>query len=226
MISRYLKNYQNDKKFESLLSLYNDWNSKINISSIRDEKGVVIKHFLDSLLWNEIQDFSWKRVLDVWTWWGFPILPLAIVNKDADFVWLDSVKKKLMVIGDISKKLWLKNITLIHGRAEDFGQDPKFREKFDIVTVRAFAKFSSMLEMALPFLKKWWLLLAYQTSSIFDEIDNSKKVLKLLWWELLDIVHFDLPEDFWKRDIVLIEKINKTPPKYPRKVWIPKDNPL
>ncbi len=226
MLTKYLSTYPNINKFQSLLTLYKDWNSKINISSIKEEKDIIIKHFVDSLYWNEVLDFSWKKILDVWTWWWFPILPLAIVNEDADFVWLDSVKKKLWVIKDIAKQVGLNNVSLIHGRAEDFGQDANYREKFDIVIVRAFAKWSSMLEMTLPFLKRWWMLLAYQTSSIDDDLGKGKKTLKVLWWELLDSLSFDLPEDYWNRRIVLIEKVSKTPWKFPRQVWIPKSNPL
>lgn len=212
--------------FDKLLYLYKDWNSKINISSIKDDKEIIIKHFLDSLYWNEVSDFSWKKVLDIWTWWWFPLLPLAITNPTASFIWLDSVNKKLEVIKHIADDIWLTNVKVVHARSEQLAHDKKYREQFDIVTARAFSKWSSMLEMTLPFVKVWWELLAYQTLSIIEEIEQKKWVLEKLWGSIQKINKFILPEWYWERVIVVIKKNKRIPDIYPREVWMPKKDPL
>lgn len=227
MLNKYLVDYNNYiNEFSKLLNSYKDWNSKINISSIDDDREIIIKHFEDSLLWNKVISFSWKKVLDIWTWWGFPLLPLAITNPHASFIWLDSVQKKLTVIQNIAKEIWLQNVNILHARAEDAAHDKKYREQFDIVTTRAFSKWSALLEMSLPFLKIWWTLLAYQTSSIKDEMKEKDQVLQKLWWKLEWTFDFKLSDDMWERLFIVIKKIKPSPANYPRPAWVPKDKPL
>jgi len=213
-------------KFEKLVELYLDWNSKINTSSIKDEDEIVIKHFLDSLLWNECINFEWKSVLDVWSWGWFPTIPLALTNPWAKFKSLDSVWKKLKVIENIWEELWLKNISGLHWRAEDLWQDKKHREKYDMVVTRAFAPWTVMLELTGCFIKEWWYLLAYQTESIFEDIRQNEDLLDEMWLEIMDTFEFELPEEMWDRILVLLQKTWKTPKKFPRKVWIPRKQPL
>lgn len=227
LINDYLEGYEKYfEKFKTLFQLYVDWNSKINISAIRDEEWVILKHFLDSLLWNEVFNFDWKNILDVWSWWWYPLFPLAITNPSANFTALDSVWKKLKVIDEISKSLELKNISTLNWRAEELGQNKKYREKFDVIITRAFAPWTVMLELTSPFLKLWWTLLAYQTPSIFEDIKNNESVLDKLWLSILDTAEFVLPLDAWERVIVIMEKFAKTPKDFPRAVWIPKKEPL
>lgn len=234
-ISRYLTGFDHYfYKFDSLLFLYSEWNSKINISAIRENKWIIIKHFYDSLLWNDIIDreiksekLKWKQVkiLDIWTWWWFPLLPLSIVNEWINFIWLDSVWKKLMIINDIAENLWLKNVKTINWRAEEFAHKNEFREKFDIITERAFSPWSIMLELSVPFLKIWWLLIAYQTPLLLD-IKNNKNVLFKLWLNIENIIDNKLPEDMWDRRIVLIRKVKWTDILYPRSFSLCKKDPL
>lgn len=223
----YIKKYlDNTQKFNELFELYNEWNSKINISAIRDEKSIILKHFVDSLLWNEVFNFEWKKVLDVWSWWWFPLFPLWITNPSADFTALDSVWKKLKVIDEIAKSMNLKNISTLNWRAEELWQNKKYREKFDVITTRAFAPWTIMLELTSPFLKVWGRLLAYQTSSIFEDIKKTEHILDELWLMIVDTAEFELPENAWERVIVVIEKTSQTPKKFPREVWLPKREPL
>lgn len=213
-------------KFEELFKLYLEWIWKINTSSIKEENEIIIKHFLDSILWNEAFNFEWKTVLDVWSWWWFPTFPLAITNPWAKFTSLDSVWKKLKVIENIWKTLWLKNLQTLNWRAEDLWQDKKYREKFDVIVTRAFAPWTVMLELTSCFLKEWWFLLAYQTDSIFEDIRQKEEILDDLNLEILDTFEFELPEEMWDRILVLMQKTWKTPKKFPRKVWEPRSKPL
>lgn len=215
-------------QFEKLLELYQEWNSKINLSSIKDEQEIILKHFCDSLLLLKLDPFQGKnlQIADIGTGGGFPLLPLAITNPEQNFIGIDSVGKKLKVIDEISHQLNLKNITTLHNRAEEIGQDPQHREKYDIVLTRAFAKWNTLLEMTLPLLKTGGILYAYQGPQITEEIESSEKVLKLLGGRLEGISFFTLSEETGERVILKVYKEHSTPQKYPRENGIPKKNPL
>ncbi|MCD5382629.1 16S rRNA (guanine(527)-N(7))-methyltransferase RsmG [Candidatus Gracilibacteria bacterium] len=228
---KYLEGYEyfftkKPNGFENLFNLYSEWIFKINTSSIKNEDEIVIKHFLDSLLGNDVFNFEGKNVLDVGSGGGFPALPLAITNPGAKFTSLDSVGKKLKVIEDIAKNLGLKNLKTLQGRAEELGQDKKNREKFDTVITRAFAPWTVMLELTSCFVKEGGYILAYQTESIFEDIRKNDEVLDDLNLIIIDTFEFELPEKMGDRIIVLIQKTGKTPKKFPRKVGEPRKNPL
>ena len=204
-------------EFQKLLELYKDYNSKINISSIKDDESIVIKHFVDSLVWLDFMDFNDMSVIDIWTWWWYPILPLAITCPSASFTALDSVNKKLSVIWGIASDIWINNISLLHWRAEDYWREARHREQYDIVTQRAFAPWPAALEMCSVFIRPWGFLIAYQTPRIYDELKEKKYVLKKLWLEIVEMKDYDLALDMWKRVLIIIKKLKKSPAMFPRK---------
>lgn len=215
-------------QFEAFLTLYQDWNQKINLSSIKAEKEIMIKHFCDSLLLLKLKPFvsPHLQIADLGTGGGFPLLPLAILNPTQTFTGIDSVEKKLNVILEIAKTLGLKNVNTIHTRAEEVGQNSKQREKYDIVLTRAFAKWYTLLELSLPLVKTDGILYAYQGPQIAEELSASEKIISLLGGKILGISYFTLPEEMGERVIISIQKIKPTPLKYPRPNGIPKKSPL
>ncbi len=157
------------EKFEKFLRLFKEKNSQINLSAIREDQDIIEKHFIDSIILNTFMDFEENaipdsaevEVADMWTGWGFPLIPLAIVNPNVNFTWIDSVWKKLKAVEEFAEKLNLKNIKTINSRAEELGQKPKYRESFDFVVSRATAYFPTLLEFVIPILKVWWIFIAY-----------------------------------------------------------------
>lgn len=210
------------EKFEKFLEIFKEKNSQINLSAIRDDEGIIEKHFIDSIMLNIFVDLEWK-VADMWTGWGFPLLPLAIINPEVDFTGIDSVWKKLKAIDEFAEKLELKNVTTLNGRAEEIGQNLDYREKFDFVTSRATAFFPTLLEYVIPLLKEGWIFCAYKLDDK-EELKSAKKALSRLGAKILKIKNYNLADQ--DRTIVLIQKISKTHAKYPRKVWVPLANPI
>jgi 16S rRNA (guanine527-N7)-methyltransferase len=199
-----------------------DKNSKINLSSIRDEKWIIEKHFIDSIMLSAFFDVKWK-VLDLWTGWGFPWIPLAIINPEAHFTLMDSIWKKIKVIDEFIKELKLKNIDTINIRAEELWQDEKHREKYDLVVSRATAFFPTLLEYTLPLLKPSWIFIAYKLEDR-EELNSWKKALVRLWWKIIKVKNYEI---WWqKRVFVFVEKIKTTHPKYPRNIWEPLKSPI
>jgi 16S rRNA (guanine527-N7)-methyltransferase len=199
------------------LEIFKAKNSQINLSAIRDDKWIIEKHFIDSIILNVFLELDWK-VADIWTGWGFPLIPLAIVNPNVEFTWIDSVWKKLKAIDDFVKELDLKNIKTLNWRVEEIWQNLEYRESFDFVVSRATAFLPTLLEYAIPLLKVWWIFVAYKLDDK-EELKSSKKALEKLWSKILIVKNYKLASQ--DRTLVFIEKLKKTNIKYPRKTWIP-----
>jgi len=213
---------QEFNKFEKFLEIFKEKNSQINLSSIRDEKWIIEKHFIDSIMLNAFFDIE-GRVADMWTGGWFPWIPLAIINPEAKFTLIDSVWKKLKIVDEFASELWLKNISTLNWRAEEIWQNPEYRESFDLITSRATAYFPTLLEYVIPLLKVWWIFVAYKLDDK-QELQSAKKALSRLSSKILKVKNYQI--DWQKRTLVFIEKLNPTHKKYPRKVGVPLKDPI
>lgn len=162
--------------FEKLLVLFKLRNAQINLSAIREEKDIIHKHFIDSIMLLKFEKLSWK-ILDIWTWWWFPWIPLSIIEEDADFTLIDSTRKKIDSVNYFVSELWLKNVRWVWGRAEELSSLKEFYHKFDFVVSRATAYLPQIIDWGSPFLKFWWKMIIYKTYNK-EEIDDW---LKYLW---------------------------------------------
>lgn len=209
--------------FEKFLKIFMEKNSQINLSAIRDENWIIEKHFIDSIMLPAFWKPEWK-VLDLWTWWGFPWIPLRVVTeKEVEFTLVDSIWKKVKVVNEFIELLWLKNIKAIQARAEELWQDEKYRWKYDLVVSRATAYLPTLLEYTIPLLKVWWVFASYKLDND-DEVKESKKALNSLNAEIMDKRTYEI--NWQKRIILFIQKIWETPKKYPRTIWEPLKNPI
>ena len=214
------------EKFEKFLEIFKQKNSQINLSAIRDDNWIIEKHFVDSVMLNIFLDFleiENPKVADLWTGWGFPLIPLAIVNPEVNFVWIDSIGKKLKAIDEFVEELELKNVKTLNWRAEEIGQNLDYRESFDFVVSRATAYLPTLLEYAIPLLKVGWIFCAYKLEDK-EELKSAKKALTRLGTKILKVKNYRLADQ--DRTIIFFEKLEKTHTKYPRKNWIPLQNPI
>lgn len=215
-------------QFEKYYELLIDWNQRMNLTTITDRDEVVQKHFIDSVLLLTKYDkteFENKNIIDVGTGAGFPGIPLAIMLPQTNFVLIDSLDKRITFLKTVLDELGLSNVTLYHGRAEDFGKDTSFREQFDYCVSRAVAPLPILLEYCSPFIKVDGSLLLYKSIKTDQEVDESKHALDELNCKIGEICTLSDDEDY-KRYIIEIHKINEIPTKYPRKAGKPKKNPL
>ena len=109
---------------------------------------------------------------------------------------------------------------------EDLGKKQEEREKYDVAVARAVANLSTLSEYLIPFIKIEGKCICMKGSEIEEEMNNSKKAIKILGGEIVNIENFHLPNSDIKRNIVIIKKIAKTPSKYPRKSGTPSKVPL
>ncbi|MDF2675741.1 MAG: rsmG [Bacillota bacterium] len=216
-----------DVKFEKYKELLKEWNNKINITSIEDDEEIYIKHFLDSiLLLSNDNSNETKSIIDVGTGGGFPGLPLKIVNDNFSVTLLDSLRKRIDFLQEVVNELNLKEVNLIHGRAEDFGKDEKYREKFDICVSRAVAPLNILSEYCVPFVKVGGYFAAYKSENISEEIDTCRNAVEKLGGIIKEVKEISLPNTDIIRKIIIIEKVKETSEIYPRKAGKPSKDPL
>lgn len=218
-----LNNLQLDQ-FMMYSNLLLEWNEKFNLTSITDPEEIVIKHFLDSLTLGKL--IQGNRLADIGTGAGFPGVPLKILFPQLQLFLVDSLAKRLDFLKVVCENLGLKQVEVVHSRAEDFGRDPKYRETFDTVTSRAVARLPVLLEYALPLLKRGGHFLAAKGSMADEEVAESVKALQLLGGKIDKVVRFNLGSEAEHRAIVDIQKISITPKAYPRKAGTPAKKPL
>ena len=211
--------------FEQYMDGILEWNKKINLTAITDREEFISNHFVDSVLSYNFREYiDADSIIDIGTGAGFPGIPLAIVSPDKKFVLADSLNKRLKVINELASKIGIDNIETVHGRAEELARNKKYREAFDLCISRAVANLAVLCEYCLPFIKVGGHLLAYKGPDAEEEVKMAEKAIKILGGKLIEIVSVDL--DGYDHNIVVIEKINKTPSKYPRKAGTPGKEPI
>ena len=212
-------------KLYNYMNLLLEWNEKINLTAITDEKEIILKHFIDSFTINKFIN-SGDKMLDIGTGAGFPGLPIKIIRAEVDVFLMDSLNKRINFLNEVIESLQLKNIEAFHSRAEEMAKNNKFREKFDVVTSRAVAKLNILLEYMLPYTKVNGKCLCMKGPNIEEEIKEAEKALKILGGEVEKIEKFILPDSNIERKIIIIRKKSATPLKYPRKAGMPTKEPL
>ena len=213
------------EKFYSYMSLLLEWNEKMNLTAITEPNEIILKHFVDSLtILNEINNNS--KVVDVGTGAGFPGIPLSIANESLKITLVDSLNKRLIFLQEVIEKLELKNVEIMHSRAEDFGQNKKYRENFDFATSRAVANLSTLSEYLIPLVKINGKCICMKASDVEEEINQAKNAINVLGGTIEKIEEFKLPESDIGRTIIIINKQKQTPNKYPRKAGTPSKEPI
>jgi 16S rRNA (guanine527-N7)-methyltransferase len=219
-----ISNVVNVDKFYKYMNLLLEWNEKINLTAIKDEKEFIVKHFIDSITINELVKDK-KRIIDVGTGAGFPGIPLKLLNDKQNITLIDSVNKKVNVLNNIITELNLENIEALHVRAEDLSKNENYREKFDVAVSRAVANMTTLVEYLIPFVKVGGFVICMKGPNFEEELENSKKAINILGGKVDLVESFNIDEDL-ERNIIKIKKIKSTPNKYPRGQGKPLKEPL
>lgn len=214
--------------FEIYKQLLVEWNEKINLTAITEDYEVIMKHFIDCLeIVKYIEEGS--NIIDVGTGAGFPGIVIAIYfDGNVKITLLDSLNKRLIFLEEVINKLQLKNISIVHGRAEEMAHKEEFREQYDVVVSRAVANLSVLLEYDSPYIKVDSKCLLMKGDKVESEIEESKKALDILKCKINNnyTYSYKVNGEVYKRNILEIKKINNTPNKYPRNYGKIKKNPL
>lgn len=217
------------KLFEKLTDIMLETNKSMNITAITDPAEIALKHYADSLSLLSTGLFTdGKKVCDIGCGGGFPGLPLKIVLPDVYIHMIDSTEKKINYLRNTAAILGLQKIDFTAARAEELAKDVH-RERYDTATARAVARLNVLCELCLPFVKVGGYFLAMKGAKAKEEVDEAANAVASLGAKIVEVrrVDFDLPDfadlpaatEFCssERYIVIIEKVKKTPPQYPRK---------
>ncbi len=218
---------QQASKLQTYYEMLVEWNKVMNLTGITEFEDVLLKHFIDSVAVCQITDMSKvKTVMDVGTGAGFPGMPLKIVFPHLEITLLDSLNKRIQFLNAVIEKLQLDGIDTIHGRAEDFGRNPDYREQYDLCVSRAVANLSSLSEYCVPFIKVGGRFISYKAGEVEEEVTLAGKAVRTLHCEPAVIEKIVLPDSDLSRSFVIIKKKGHLDKKYPRKAGMPTKNPL
>lgn len=210
--------------YEALLM---DWNSKINLTAVRDAEGIRIKHFLDSLSCVPVLGgMNGKSLIDVGTGAGFPGIPLRIVYPEMRLTLVDSVGKKADFCQLAAETLHLKDVKVLKDRSEELGSAKETREKFDAATARAVAGLPVLCEYLLPLVKVGGTMLAMKGETAPEEVKAAANAMKKLGGGEAELTPVKLPGVEGDRWLVRIPKLSPTPAGYPRRTGLPLKKPI
>jgi 16S rRNA (guanine527-N7)-methyltransferase len=204
-----------------------EWNSRFNLTAIRDMEGIRSKHFLDSLSCLLVmRDNPPGRLIDVGTGAGFPGIPLKIILRDMRLTLVESVGKKAEFCRHIISTLRMENVDVMQSRAEELGQDRKHREQYDWAVARAVAKMPALMEYLLPLVKIGGTVVSQKGENGPAEAHSAEKAIRMMGGRLRQLHPITLPRVAEERYLIVVDKVAATPPHYPRRVGLPVKSPL
>lgn len=203
-------------------------NKVMNLTAITEYEDVLKKHFLDSLALHQVVSLSGKKakLLDMGTGAGFPGLVLKIAFPELEVTLMDSLNKRIVFLQEVIEELGLTGVKAVHARAEEAALKPEYRESFDFCVSRAVARFVSLSEFCIPFVKKGGYFIPYKSGEIQEELKEAGFAVRELGAEIKNTIAYTLPNSDIERMLVVVEKIKQTPKKYPRAGGKPLKQPL
>ncbi len=220
-------------KFLLFLQELKEWNRKFNLTAINDEEEILVKHFIDSLscllgVPSKISQ-NIRKIIDIGSGAGFPGIPLKIYQPRFDITLLEATRKKVEFMRYVSCRLGFESsLKVIHGRAEEYGRNGEYREKYDLAVSRAVSNLAILAEYCLPFVKIGGIFISQKGREIKGELQKAGKAIEVLGGRVREVIPYKLPlrEGELERNLVVIDKMEKTPEDYPRRTGVVAKRPI
>jgi len=222
--------------FQTYYEMLTAWNARVNLTRITEYRAVQVKHFLDSLsclagIGDAGETPPWQtniplQAIDVGTGAGFPGLPLKIAWPALRLTLLEATGKKVEFLQALIERLSLTEVSVVKARAEEAGQDPAHRERYDLALSRALAEMPTLAELTLPFIRVGGQALAQKGEDPSAEVAAAQKAIVTLGGRLRAVLPVTVPGLDAARHLVVLEKVAPTPARYPRRPGIPAKRPL
>ncbi len=214
-------------RFEIYRRLIKEWNQKIDITKITEDREIDNKHFMDSLSLFRLMDRKKPyKLVDIGTGGGFPGIVLAILNPALEMTLLDSLNKRVEFLKVVIKELGLRKVWAVHGRAEEVFRQKEYRDGFDVAVSRAVAPLPTLLEYCLPAVRVGGVFYAMKGPAAEEELAQSQKATQSLGGKLGRVDSFLWTEEQYQRTILEFQKVSPTPARYPRGQGKPRKAPL
>lgn len=220
--------------FRRYFELLVEWNRRFNLTAVTDEDSVQVRHFADSLtcllavpsLMAAVQRGGICRLVDVGAGAGFPGLPIKIVWPQAGLVLVESVGKKCTFLSEVARELGLTGVQVVNARAEEVGQEPTHRERYDVVLARAVADLPVLAEYCLPLAQRQGVVIAQKGDDVADEVVRAEHAVRILGGMVERVQPVEVPGTALPRTLVVLRKEKLTPAQYPRRSGVPARRPL
>jgi len=186
---------------------------------------VQVKHFLDSLSCLRKADAS-LYTIDVGSGAGFPGIPLKIAVPALRLVLLEATGRKAEFLQAVVQRLHLSGVEVINTRAEEAGQSPVHRERYDLALGRALAEMATLAELTLPLVRVGGTVIAQKGEDPAAEVEAARKAIAALGGQVREVIPAAVPGLDAARYLVVLEKVAPTPAKYPRRPGMPAKRPL
>ncbi len=205
-----------------------DWNTRMDLTAVTDEAEMIDRHYVDSLSALAIPGLipATGTLIDVGTGAGFPGLPLALACPQLRVTLMDAQQKRLNFLQAVLDELDVRNVTLVHARAEDGAQFPHLREKFDVAVARAVAPLAVLGEYLLPYVKVGGKAVCWKGPALDGELQQGRRAAFLLGGKVEEPIPVAFPGREWQHLLLPIRKTAKTARQYPRKAGTPSKAPL
>lgn len=192
-------------------------NEELNLTAIRDDEGVILKHLVDSSAIVPYLDKG-AKVADIGCGGGFPTFPISILRPDITVLGVDSVTKKVEYVKNTATLLGISGVSVSNRRAEELGKDKNYRESFDVVCARAVGRLNLLCELCIPLVKVGGSFIAMKSRTTKEELEEAKNAISLLGAKCERVIDYTLTNgsETLERTIVIIKKQTHTPEKYPR----------
>lgn len=210
-------------RLEKYLALLIEWNKQMDLTSV-PEAEMAQRHFADSLL-PLLQDGLFPQgcsVIDVGTGAGFPGLVMAAVREDMRITLLEAQQKRCTFLQAVCTALELKNVCIIHDRAETLGKNEQHREQYDRAVARAVAPMNVLCEYLLPFVQVGGMAVCWKGPQVETEKEDGNAAAHKLGGRDMQLISMGQGGHV----VACVEKVEKTLPQYPRKNGIPTKRPL
>ncbi len=199
---------------------------KQRLTGERTAGGLIEKHLYDSLYPLRLLSFADNsRTLDLGSGGGLPGIPVKICLPKIAMYLADANKRKIMFLKETAVQLGLEMVYTIHDRAENIGQNTEYRENYDYVLCRAVAETAVLAELSLPLLKIGGRAIIYKGPRGETELEEARAAIKLCGGRFDEMHLYSLPAGE-NRSLIILEKVMRTPPQYPRAVGRPNKKPL
>jgi 16S rRNA (guanine527-N7)-methyltransferase len=217
--------------FDRLADELRDWNERVNLTAIVEPRAVEQRHFLDSLSCLLAMDDLLVAapegpVIDVGSGGGFPGLPLKLARPSFHLALLESVHKKTRFLEHVVSTLNLSDVQVVTARAEIAARDPAHRERYLVAVARALAPLPTLVELCLPFVRSGGRLVAPRRGDLSQELRDAAVAIRELGGEPRPVIPVALQPEDNGRGLIVIEKVNATPARYPRREGVPSKRPL
>ena len=208
-------------------ALLMDWNTRMDLTAVTDEAEMMDRHYVDSLMALRFGMIPRTgKIIDVGTGAGFPGMPLALACPEMQVTLMDAQQKRLTFLQAVIDEMHVRNVTLVHSRAEDGARLPLHREQYDLAVARAVAPLAVLAEYLLPYVRVGGSALCWKGPALQEEMQQGRRAAHLLGGKVEEPIGCEFPGRAWQHLLLPIQKKEKTARQYPRKAGTPGKSPL